>query len=117
MVSFPSLYPDFGIAKLRSQHGHRWADLIDHVRQLPVSDPHVMALALTVRRLHRDTPVTRSRCHDPSCAVCAAEAVASFKGTEQELLDLYLAHLKEIMAAIKSLRLHRRVAAAVPSAA
>lgn len=113
MAGAVSLYPEFGIEKLRSQHGRRWADLIDWIKTLPLSDPHSMALTLTLRRVQRSAQLHTSGrnsapCSDPFCAVCAAEALTGFHGSEQDLLNIYEAHLNEITGALKGLRHARR---------
>ncbi len=52
-MMFNALYPAFAIDKLLHQRSQRWADLVAWLRTLPVTDPHVMAFTLTMRRLHR----------------------------------------------------------------
>jgi hypothetical protein len=104
-----SLYPLFGISSLRSQRGQRWADLVDWVGKLPGSDPHVMAFTMTIRRLNRMRPAEDKLCADPFCAVCAAQVVASFDGSEQELLDLYYKNLHEIQSTIRTMRVREVV--------
>lgn len=99
-----TFYPLFGLANLRSQRGARWAELVDHVSKLPTSDPQVMAMTLTMRRLRRVMNVEHGTCHDPFCAVCAAQVVANFDGTEQELLDRYHGSLEEVRATLATMR-------------
>jgi hypothetical protein len=101
------MYPQFGIDQIRSQQGQHWAELIDWLKTLPVSDPHVMAFTLTLRRLQRMARLDGFLCSDPLCAVCAAEVVASFDGSEQELLNLYRIHVDEITSALKKMSYRR----------
>jgi hypothetical protein len=90
---------------LRNQIGLRWADLVDNITRLPVSDPHVMAFSLTLRRIQRSVQSgPRTSLRDPQCKVCANEITSEFKGSEQELIELYYLHLAEISATIKTMR-------------
>jgi hypothetical protein len=100
-----TLYPLFGLRSLRSQRGERWAKLVDHISKLPMSDPQVMALTVTTRRLRRNTGLEHSTCRDPFCAVCAAQVVANFDGSEQELLNLYHRNLDDVKMAMSSMRM------------
>jgi hypothetical protein len=101
--STSNFYPLFGISSLRGQRGQRWADLVDSVSKLSPADPHVMAFTMTMRRLSRAYNLPTSTCSDPFCAVCAAQVVASFDGSEQELLDLYYKNLHDVQAALKNM--------------
>lgn len=104
-----TLYPLFGIYSLRSQRGETWARLVDHLSRMPASDPQVMALSLTTRRLRRGSSLEHSTCHDPFCAVCAAQVVANFDGSEQELIELYHHNLDEIRARLGTMRVRELV--------
>lgn len=104
-----SFYPLFGFSSLRSQRGQRWADLVDWVAKLPGSDPHVMAFTMTIRRLNRTRTAENKLCSDPFCAVCAAQVVASFNGSEQELLDLYYRNLNEVQSTVRTMRVREVV--------
>ncbi|MBN1428504.1 MAG: hypothetical protein JXB07_08965 [Anaerolineae bacterium] len=103
-----SFYPLFGINSLRGQRGQRWADLVDWIGKLPGSDPHVMAFTMTIRRLNRLQSEDRL-CPDPFCAVCAAQVVALFDGSEQELLDFYYNNLHEVQSTIRNMRVREVV--------
>jgi hypothetical protein len=73
------------------------------------TDPQVMALSLTTRRLRRGTNLEHGTCHDPFCAVCAAQVVANFDGTEHELIELYHRNLDEIKLRLSSMRVREVV--------
>ncbi len=111
-----TFYPLFGVHSLRSQRGESWAQLVDHISRLSPGDPQVMALSLTTRRLRRNTNLEHSTCRDPFCAVCAAQVVANFDGTEQELVELYYRNLDEIRARMASMRM-REIALPVSAVA
>jgi hypothetical protein len=105
MTVSSAVYSTTGFDHLRNQIGLQWADLVEHITRLPVSDPHVMAFSLTLRRIQRSLQhqsITSS--HNPQCKVCANEVVSAFQGSEQELIDLYYGHLAEIRATLKSMR-------------
>lgn len=97
-------YPAFGLSRLRGQHGHRWADLVDWISQLPESDPQVMAFTLTMRRLRRSLRLDHAICRDPFCAICSAAVVAGFDGGEDALLALYQRNLDEIARTLAARR-------------
>ena len=104
-----TFYPLFGLHSLRSQRGEKWAHLVDHLSRLPSSDPQVIALTVTTRRLRRAMTQEHDTCHDPFCAVCAAQVVANFDGSEQELLDLYHHNLDEVRARMSTMRVREPV--------
>src|SRR5574341_1066213 len=104
MAGVVSMYPQFGIDQVRSQQGQGWTELIDWIKTLPISDPHVMAFTLTLRRLQRAAHLDGFLCRDdPLCAVCAAEVVASFDGSQQELLNLYQTHVDEVTSTLRKM--------------
>ncbi len=105
VISKQLFFPFFGLLKLRRQRGERWMELVDWVSALPRSDPHAIAFTLTMRRLNRQTG---SRCSDPWCATCAAQAVERFEGSEQELLALYWQNVDEVKYTLKSMQSHSR---------
>jgi hypothetical protein len=103
-----AVYSATGFDHLRNQIGLQWADLVEHITRLPVSDPHVMAFSLTLRRIQRSLQhqSSNSSC-DPQCKVCASEVASAFQGSEQELIDLYYGHLTEIRSTLKTMRQSR----------
>jgi hypothetical protein len=111
------VYSATGFDHLRNQIGLQWADLVEHVTRLPVSDPHVMAFSLTLRRIQRSFHHQRSNSsQDPLCKVCANEVASAFQGSEQELIDLYYHHLAEIRTTLKTMRQSRSKQAAYSAA-
>jgi len=107
MALHDSLYPYFGVTKLREQHGNRWAEIVDYVGKQSPADPHVMAFTMTLRRIRKQYNLSGSLCRDPFCAVCAADVLSHFPGTEEDLIRLYFNHLHEIEQTIKTMRTNR----------
>ena len=108
-----AIYPSYGFDQLRTKVGQRWADLIESISRLPVTDPHAMALNLTLRRIHRSGTHKDGRvCHDPLCAACAAEIASGYRGSEQDLIEFYHRNYEEIKTTLKlmSKRQNRRAA-------
>src|SRR5688500_7780704 len=93
------------MATMRGHFGQHWAELVDYVAKLPVTDPYVMSLSLTLRRIQKRFDPTQkiSTCREPLCPTCASDIVERFPGTEQELLELYYRHLDEINLTLKSM--------------
>lgn len=101
MALYDTLYPQFGVAKLREQHGQKWAEIVDHIHSLGVTDPQVMAFTLTVKRIRKQNKLSTAQCKDPLCAVCTAEVLEYFTGSEEDLVNLYLSNLREIQQTVK----------------
>ena len=99
-----TFYPTFGLARLRSRKGHRWAELVDWLSALPEGAPEVMAFTLTMRRLGRSHSLSKDLCRDPFCALCSASIVDSFEGGEEALLAAYHANLADVNHAIANMR-------------
>lgn len=103
-------YPEFAIVRLSSSAGRRWADLIEWVKKLPLSDPHTMALTRTIRGLVKSLQLDPGLKHDPLCAACATTTLAAYRGSEEELISLYHENLNAINHSIKTMRLNAAVA-------
>ena len=101
-------FPSFGLSLFRTQRGQRWADLVDWVAKLPMSDPQVMAMTRTVRQVQRTSDVETS-CHEPFCAICASQVIGAFRGSEQELIELYQHNLDTMRTAIAGMRVRETV--------
>jgi hypothetical protein len=99
-----AFYPLFGVSRLRSKQGKRWAELVDWLSTLHANAPEVMALTLTLRRLRRAQSLDETVCHDPFCALCAASVIESVEGGEGALLAAYHANLAEITHTITTMR-------------
>jgi hypothetical protein len=103
-----AIYPSYGFDQLRSKVGQRWADLIENISRLPVTDPHAMALNLTLRRIHRTANHKNGAvCHDPLCAACAADITSGYRGSEQDLIELYYRSYEEIKTTLKLMSTRR----------
>lgn len=113
-----SFYPAFGIPAMQGQKGYRWRDLVEWTSQLSGSDPHVMALVRTIRQIDQSNGERHADAHhDPFCALCAGEALANFKGSEDDLLVLYYRNLYDINRALTTMRQRRREETEVETAA
>lgn len=104
MALYDTMYPYFGVAHLREQRGRSWAQIVDHVSRLGPADPHVMAFTLTLRRIRKQQGLSASLCKDPLCAVCAADLLAQYKGTEEDLIRFYFRNFDEIQQTVKHMR-------------
>jgi len=103
-------YPEFGMARMSSGVGRRWADLMAWVTKRPLSDPHSMALTRTLRSLvnalHLDPALKR----EPLCTVCASTTLEAYMGSEDDLIALYHENLNAITQSIGSMRLRKNAA-------
>lgn len=84
------LFPAHLIPSLRELRGPEWQDLVDRVTQLPETDPDSLAFVLMMIELDGCM-----KCNSNNfkflrgCFLCATQMVQSFKGTDEELLDMY----------------------------
>ena len=91
------LFPPRLIPVLKNLRGPEWAALVDRVMKLPETDPDSLAFSLMMVRL--DGCV---KCHEGSfkymrgCHLCATQTVMQFKGTDNDLVLLYLKARRDI---------------------
>jgi hypothetical protein len=84
------LFPPRLMHTLRNLRGPVWANLVDRVANLPETDPSSLAFTLLMIRL--DDCV---KCHEGSfkymrgCHLCASQTVTQYKGTDEDLLQMY----------------------------
>jgi len=102
-------FPGFGLASFRAQRGKRWAEIVDWVSKLPSSDPQVMAMSLTVKRVRRAVGAGQPACRDPFCAICASQTLAQFQGSEQQLIDMFHRSVDEMRMSIAGMRVRESV--------
>jgi hypothetical protein len=105
MIAFKnSFHRRSGLKSLTPQRGRSWLRLVDHIETLPVSAPEVMAFSLMLRRLRRDAGLGRALYNEPGCAMCAAEILSYYDGTEKELIRFYQKTLDEVVQRISTMR-------------
>lgn len=91
------LFPPRLIPSLRNLRGPEWAALVDRVTKLPETDRDSLAFSLMMIRL--DGCV---KCHEGSfkymrgCHLCATQTVMQFKGTDTDMIQLYLKARRDI---------------------
>ena len=84
------LFPAHLIPVLGELRGPEWQDLVERVAALPETHPDVLAFVLMMIELDGCM-----KCNSNNykflrgCYLCATQTVQSFKGTDQELLDMY----------------------------
>jgi hypothetical protein len=93
------LFPPRLIPVLRGLRGPDWAALVERVSKLPETDPDSLAFSLMMIRL--DGCV---KCHEGSfkymrgCHLCATQTITQFKGSDNDLYQLYLKARRDIDA-------------------
>lgn len=93
------LFPPRLIPVLRGLRGPDWAALVERVSKLPETDPDSLAFSLMMIRL--DGCV---KCHEGSfkymrgCHLCATQTITQFKGSDNDLHQLYLKARRDIDA-------------------
>ncbi len=84
------LFPPRCIPPLRNLRGERWAQFIDHLTQLP--DDHEDVLGFSLLMIQLGSCLT---CNMDSsraslgCCTCARRTIAGFKGSDEELIQLF----------------------------
>jgi hypothetical protein len=84
------LFPAHMISSLRDLRGEEWQALVDRVSALPETHPDNLDFVLMMVELDGCM-----RCNSNNykflrgCYLCATQTVQSFKGSDQELLDMY----------------------------
>ena len=84
------LFPPRCIPQLRNLRGEQWAQFIDHLTQLP--DDHEDVLGFSLLMIQLGSCLT---CNLDSyraslgCCTCARRTVAGFKGSDEELIQLF----------------------------
>jgi hypothetical protein len=84
------LFPAHLIHCLRDLRGDEWRDLVDRVAALP--ETHADSLAFVLMMIELDGCL---KCNSNNykflrgCYLCATQTVQSFKGSDQELFDMY----------------------------
>ena len=100
------------ISKLRDLRGEQWRELIDHLSALPETHPDALAFSMMMIRL--DSCLTcemDSYRAQRGCAMCARQAVLSFKGTDRQLIQRYQRAKRDIKWHLKAAKSRKKTAA------
>lgn len=93
------MFPHHVIARLRDGRGDQWARLVDRVSQLPETHEEVLAFMLMMVHANGCLPCeTDSYRAMRGCTACAQQTLRRFKGTDDELMQMYQAALDDIRA-------------------
>lgn len=85
------------IPRLRDLRGEEWRKLIEYLATLPETHPDALAFSLMMIKLNSClTCEMDSYRAQRGCALCARQAVVSFKGTDKQLLQRYERARREI---------------------
>lgn len=91
------LFPAHLISSLRDLREEEWQALVDRVAALP--ETHTDSLAFVLMMVELDGCM---KCNSNNykflrgCYLCATQTVQSFKGSDQELLDMYARAKQEL---------------------
>ena len=80
----------------------QWNELVDWVKQLPLSDPHAIAWVYMLRRLQHETHQHNTG-YSVFCTQCYQKLMVDYTGEEEHLLQTYQQCLKEIKQELKFL--------------
>ncbi len=100
------LFPSYVIPLVRGARGPAWQALVDRVLELPETHPEALAFSLMMIRLDGcmacETDSYRAM---RGCALCAAQMLRRYDGTDEDLLASYdraLADVRAFLAAEES---------------
>jgi hypothetical protein len=91
------LFPSYAIPSLLNTRGEKWQSFVQDISSLDISSLEIMALTLTMARIGNCV-----FCNSGSyramqgCRQCAQQAVNRFRGSDDDLLDLYTAAKAEV---------------------
>jgi hypothetical protein len=97
------LFPVRVIPTLRQLRGDDWKLLVDEVSGQPETAPDVLAFGLMMIRLGACLT-----CHSDSyramrgCTLCALQTISRYKGTDQQLVELWQAARADIGAYLRT---------------
>lgn len=93
------LFPRESIRALRNVRGPRFAQLVEHVSQLPECHEETLAFMLMMIQLNGCVScATDSYRAMNGCSLCAYRVLKRFKGSDDDLFDRYHGALREIRA-------------------
>ena len=84
------LFPIKVAPRLRNLRDEKWRALVDRITKLPETDTDVLAFILMMIRIN-----SCLKCYSGSykfmrgCEACSIQGVMQFKGTDEELIELY----------------------------
>ena len=93
------LFPTHVIPALRHARGVHWRALVEEITPLPEDHPRRLAFSLMMIRLDGClTCETDSYRAMRGCKACAKQMLRRFKGTDDELLQVYAESLEDVQA-------------------
>jgi hypothetical protein len=93
------LFPRESIRALKNVRGPRFAQLVEHVSQLPECHEETLAFMLMMIQLNGCVScATDSYRAMNGCSLCAYRVLKRFKGSDDDLFDRYYGALREIRA-------------------
>ena len=107
------LFPLHLVSKLKDVRGPKWRELVTHVAGLPEEHPDALAFALMMIRLNQCLSCHRENYrYQQGCLACSTQSIVYFKGTDDDLLQLYKRAQRDIRRYIRQGKLPvQRVAA------
>ena len=91
------LFPYASIPSLRKIRGEAWAKLVDHITTLPENHEETLAFMLMMVRLNGclscETDSYRAM---RGCLACSQQTLRRFKGTDDNLYELFQVALRDV---------------------
>lgn len=91
------LFPPAAIPSVRDARGALWQELVDSVLKTPPDSLEQTAILLVLARLNGCTTCNVDSYRAlQGCSVCARQALRRFRGSDEDLNDLYRSALQEV---------------------
>ncbi len=92
------LFAHWAVRALKSARGERWQELVEHIAELPATEPDALAFALLMVRLNGCITCDARRFRERGgCAQCSSFTLSTLvKDNEATLLARYRAAHKEL---------------------
>lgn len=103
------LFPPTAIPSVREARGALWQELVDSVLKTPPDSPEQTALLLVLARLNGCTTCNVDSYRAlQGCPACARQALRRFRGSDEDLNDLYCSALQEVKHFLKQKETYRQ---------
>jgi len=101
------LFPDHVIPTLIDTRGENWQSLVKELSSLESNTIEIMAFTLTMARIGNCVFCNSSSFRAiQGCRQCARQALSRFRGSDEDLLDLYHSAKIEVSEYLEKMRNH-----------
>jgi len=101
------LFPIYVIPSLLDTRGEKWQLLVKEIAFLETDSLEILALTLTMARIGNCVFCNSSSYRAmQGCRQCARQALNRFKGSDDDLVDLYIAAKNDVVVYLEKMSKH-----------